>query len=53
MADGDGYCGMAWRSVRVRWDGMGEEGNQPGVFGGDGGGGHQWMMDGLSSSEYQ
>lgn len=23
------------------------------MFGGDGGGGHQWMMDGLSSSEYQ
>lgn len=40
---------MAWRTGRVRWDGR--EGSQPGVFGGDGGG-HQWVMGGLSSSEH-
>jgi len=26
MVDGDGYCGMAWRGVRVGLDGMGGKG---------------------------
>jgi len=54
MADVDGCYGMAWRGVRVGWDGRGgKKGSQPGVFGRDGGGGgYQWMVDGLSSREY-